>query len=130
MNEERRIVLEMLKDGKITVEEAEQLLNTLSSSEKTNEGPVQKPRHLRVIVESGGHEKVNMKLPYPWLHFGKMRGITFGVPTWDESGEVARALKDLDIDDLLHKIEIGEENLPYTFMDFWESDRHIRIVLE
>ena len=58
---ERMQILNMLSEGKITVEEANQLLRAIDepASEETRE----KPRWLRVRVSEGGIEKVKVNIP-------------------------------------------------------------------
>ena len=85
MTEERRQILEMLAQGKITVAEAEQLLSAVGASPggagtaATDRGPSAasktKPKYLHVLVESGreGAEKeprVNIRVPMQLLRAG------------------------------------------------------------
>lgn len=74
MNEKMRI-LNMLKDGAITAEEAETLLNALEKPTAPAEEAIQmkdnrgrKPKKLRITVDAGGEErrekaKVNVNIP-------------------------------------------------------------------
>ena len=80
MNEDRRQILEMLASGKITADEAERLIEALSKSSpefSAEEGkPANKPKYLRVLVESGaGYHgssptKVNVRIPIQLLRAG------------------------------------------------------------
>ncbi|HUJ40028.1 MAG TPA: hypothetical protein VLW54_05745 [Candidatus Acidoferrales bacterium] len=81
MSAETRQVLEMLKDGKITPEDAEKLLEKLSGPSATPPGAppagagagaqpganpgggAARPRFLRIRVERPGRENVNMRVP-------------------------------------------------------------------
>ena len=70
MSEETRKVLEMLSSGKITVQEAEQLLQAVkvSASEETNGEKKADPKYFRILVNkpaSDGKkaENVNIKVP-------------------------------------------------------------------
>ncbi len=66
-------ILEMLQDGKLNVEEAENLLSALGEDDSVNFNTDQrktreddskaKKRHLRIIVNEDGKEKVNLALP-------------------------------------------------------------------
>lgn len=75
MNEERRKILEMLQQGKITVEETERLLAALASPEETKAG-VEKPscKYLKVIVEpspqSENRDRVNIRVPVKLIRAG------------------------------------------------------------
>jgi len=81
MSAETKQVLEMLKDGKITTEDAEKLLDKLSGSSAGPSATASagdaagappatspsrspgKPRFLRIRIERPGRENVNMRVP-------------------------------------------------------------------
>jgi len=81
MSAETKQVLEMLKEGKITTEDAEKLLDKLAGSGTASSGTVSagsgasgqsatstsggsgKPRFLRIQIERPGRENVNMRVP-------------------------------------------------------------------
>jgi len=79
MNEDRRHILQMLSDGKISADEAERLISAL---EKVNgsapavigsNGPPTKAKYLRVMVdttEGNGPTKVNIRVPMSLLRAG------------------------------------------------------------
>jgi hypothetical protein len=75
MNEERKKILEMLQQGKITVDEADKLLAALSSPEETEPGD-EKPacKYLRVQVEPGpeseNKDRVNIRVPMKLIRAG------------------------------------------------------------
>ncbi len=103
MNEERTKILEMLKDGKISVADAERLLAALSSGEAVGnepQGPGRgKSRYLRVQVEpgpgSGSKDRVNIRVPMKLIRAG-LKLAAF-IPR-DARNQVASALKDKGID--------------------------------
>ena len=115
MNEERMRILEMLQEGMINAEEAEKLLTALGEEEsgKTtafrlqgrNEGQKQQgttKRHLRIIVNEGGKEKVNMSLP-----LGIAKSLLNFVP---QSAKDKMEEKDINLDFLNKTIdELSEE---------------------
>lgn len=82
MNEDKKKILEMLAQGKISADEAGKLLDAISPG--TNEvnaapapAPAEKtdPKFLRVLVESAGHngrgkETVNVRIPFQLLRAG------------------------------------------------------------
>jgi hypothetical protein len=78
MNEQRRQVLQMLAEGKITADEAERLIDAVGrelSELPSGVAPRQKPRpkYLRVLVEdtSGGEpSRVNIRVPLQLLRAG------------------------------------------------------------
>ena len=72
MSEERKKVLEMLAAGKITAEEAEKLLDKLSSNASNETAGAKtppasaatgtaKPKYLRIVVDQPGHKEVNVR---------------------------------------------------------------------
>lgn len=82
MSEQRRQILQMLADGKVTADEAEQLIAALErdqpSFSSSDAEPAQKPRpkYLRVVVDSAenfggdGRGKVNVRVPLQLLRAG------------------------------------------------------------
>lgn len=67
MSEERVQILNMLRDGKITVEEADRLLEAVNEQARPAEGTAEvgggKARFLQVRVWEEGKSKVNVNLP-------------------------------------------------------------------
>lgn len=67
MSEEKRIILEMVKDGKISVDEAELLLEKANPGESIDETSVAKKssskKFLRIRVTEEDEVKVNIKIP-------------------------------------------------------------------
>ena len=83
MNDDRRSVLQMLADGKITADEAERLLSALdrngapaSSQPRGSAGANNAPKYLRVSVDTDepgdvdGPTKVNIRVPMALLRAG------------------------------------------------------------
>ena len=81
MNEQRRKILQMLAEGKITADEAERLIDALEqerpeSPPKATPRPKPQPKYLRVVVSSadnvGGGEpgRVNVRIPLQLLRAG------------------------------------------------------------
>ncbi len=75
MNEERKRILEMLSEGKINTEEAEELLSALTEDEQNvPEGVKKVPRYLRVMIEPGSgsenKDRVNVRIPIKLIRAG------------------------------------------------------------
>jgi DUF4097 and DUF4098 domain-containing protein YvlB len=74
MSEEKRMILEMLKEGKISVEEAEQLLEKLNNGESLNDRPRNKKpnskKFLRVRVTEEDKVKANVNIPIALAEVG------------------------------------------------------------
>ncbi|PYQ52078.1 MAG: hypothetical protein DMF59_05920 [Acidobacteria bacterium] len=69
MNEERRMILEMLAQGKINADEAERLLAALEKGQP-GEPSSRKPKYLHLIVEGEDETKVNVRAPMQLLRAG------------------------------------------------------------
>jgi hypothetical protein len=106
MNDERKRILQMLSEGKITVDEAERLLEAIPRAMGSQgEGgglPMQraarKPKYLRIEVNSGKPgkaDRVNIRVPLGLLKAGvRLKGLIPG----DAAARVNSALKDKGID--------------------------------
>jgi hypothetical protein len=118
MNENRRQILQMLSEGKITADEAERLISameqTSTSTASQTEKPINKarPKYLRVEVDSEerGHNegptKVNVRVPMQLLRAGVRLASLIPAQALDRANE-AMHKKGIPID-LSH---IKPENL-------------------
>jgi len=79
MNEQRRQILEMLAEGKITADEAERLIDAVEREQPESPpgaGLRTKPKYLRVLVSSednfggNGPGRVNIRVPLQLLRAG------------------------------------------------------------
>lgn len=78
MKEERRQILEMLAEGKITAEDAERLLDKLGAGEKKDHpapgaranNTSSRLKYLRVLVDSTDGDKVNIRVPLALIRTG------------------------------------------------------------
>lgn len=80
MNGQRRQILEMLSEGKITADEAERLIDALDRQRPEPQpvaaaGPRTRPRYIRVVVNSeeagtDGPSRVNVRVPLQLLRAG------------------------------------------------------------
>jgi hypothetical protein len=76
MDQDRRSILQMLSDHKITADEAERLLAAVDrGGAATPSSPPGRPKYLRVLVDSdepggGGPTKVNVRVPMALLRAG------------------------------------------------------------
>jgi hypothetical protein len=138
--EERMKILQMVQEGKITPEDAAQLLDAInagsapsnaSSSRKTGApvepmgpegplGPGRKPRFLRVRVTDTdtGRPRVNVRLPISMVSVGLKMGSKF-----------APQIEGMDADQLMQIIETGEVGPIVDVVD--EDDgEHVEVFLE
>jgi hypothetical protein len=79
MNEQRRQVLQMLAEGKITADEAERLIDALEREEpeappRAVSRPKPRPKYLRVVMvdnsDGGGPSRINVRIPLQLLRAG------------------------------------------------------------
>lgn len=108
MNEDKRKILEMLSQGKITVEDAEKLLAAVEAPAETpaaSEGGKRAWKYLRVQVEPGpgseSKDKVNIRVPFKLIRAG-LKFAAF-IPR-EYQGKVGEALKEKGMDVDLAKI--------------------------
>ena len=107
MTEERKRILEMLSEGKITPEEAEKLLAALSRGDEVVSGNGSRtPRYLRVMVEPGPNsstsDRVNIRVPLKLIRAG-LKLASF-IPK-DARTQVNDALHEKGIDVDFNKIK-------------------------
>jgi hypothetical protein len=130
--EERIQVLKMVQEGKISAEEAAQLLEEMegvgtTSAPKTEdtqfpvpEGLGRKPRWLRVRVTDtdSGRPRVNVRLPISMVNIGLKMGTRF-----------APEIEGLQTDQLMKIIEAGEIGQIVDVMDEKDGE-HVEVFLE
>jgi hypothetical protein len=79
MSEETRKVLEMLSSGKVSVPEAEQLLQALGAAGATSDDKKAEPRYFRILVDKPARdgkkaEAVNIRVPMTVVRGGLRLG--------------------------------------------------------
>ena len=82
MSDETRKVLEMLSNGKVSVEEAEQLLQAVASPGATVDDKKSEPRYFRILVnkparEGKKAEAMNIRVPITVVRGGLRLGALF-----------------------------------------------------
>jgi hypothetical protein len=120
MSIERKQVLEMLAQGKISPEEADQLLEKLAAPKAPAAaipvavaGPAGLPKFLRVVVDSSDGDKVNIRVPLALVRTGiklsammpkeagdklAEKGIDLGQLGGLKGDELIEALRELTVD--------------------------------
>jgi len=113
----RKKVLEMLSEGKITVDEATALLERLGSrgdpeeapvrGEDVAQGPSRDLKYLRVVVDSADGDKVNVRVPLSLIRTGiKLKSLIPGnvAEKMGDHGLDLSQLSDLDGDALIEAL--------------------------
>ncbi|MBL7034027.1 MAG: hypothetical protein ISR91_07765 [Candidatus Delongbacteria bacterium] len=107
MENERKQVLEMVAEGKVTVEEAQQLLDALNQQPQDQDnfdlpakraGVFRKPRMIYIEVVEHGRKKVNVRIPLALAKVG-MRFVPEDVV--DVAGEK------INLDELFDAVKNG-----------------------
>jgi hypothetical protein len=121
MSTERRQVLDMLAEGKISSADADRLLDKLAGAEGARVGtstetrplPAGAPRYLRVVVDAKNGEVVNIRVPLFLVRTGiklstmlpakvgrrlSEQGIDLSQLSGLEGDDLVRALRELQVD--------------------------------
>lgn len=103
--EEKKQILEMLTSGKITQEQALELLAALEEGTETIKTPSTEKKFLRVRVQDGGGngDKVNINIPLGLVKVGLKLASKYA------DDEDLKALDKIDFDEVLEMIEQGAE---------------------
>ena len=142
MTENRRQVLDMLAQGKITVEEAERLLSLVdqpagadAGGAETSEARKPAPKYLRVVIEDGDgpqSEHVNIRVPMGLIRAGVR--LASVLPS-DATSKINEKLKEKGIPIDLGKIKAEDlENLVDSLsdlqVDIQDGKETVRIYVE
>ncbi|UNO38916.1 hypothetical protein [Streptomyces sp. MST-110588] len=142
MNEQRRQILEMLAEGKITADEAERLIEALQRQQpgtppESTYRPKARPKYLRVVMDAedetgGGPTRLNVRVPLQLLRAG-VRLTTLLPPAaiTKVNAELAKAgvpidlaeLKPQHLDDLI-------EHLDDVIVDLDDPSSKMRVYCE
>jgi hypothetical protein len=146
MSEERRKILDMLAEGKIDVNQAEQLLSAIGKSDEmsvnktetdTITSPKSKPKYLIINVNGNGeghhkHEKVNVRVPLQIIRAGVKIASVMPKGTTERIHEKLHEKGiNIDLDDLdpKHLDELIEALTEFS-IDVDDHDEKVRIYCE
>jgi type IV pilus biogenesis protein CpaD/CtpE len=103
MKEERKRILDMLAEGQIEVEEAEDLLAALEEEgkEDTSSPAEKEASFLRIKVSEGGENKVNVNIP--------LSVARFAAGFLSDKQREKLAEKGVDIDRILDEVKAGAD---------------------
>lgn len=119
MSDERKRILSMLAEGKITADEAEELLNALYS-EKDKQQPIRKEaKFLRIKVWENGKDKVNVNVP---LSLAKV-AMKF-IP---EEAKDQMSAKQIDLDEIIREIQCGASAGKIVEVEDEEDGKMVRV---
>ena len=142
MTENRRQVLDMLAQGKITVEEAERLLSLVdqpagadTGGAETSEARKTAPKYLRVVIKDGDgpeSEHVNIRVPMGLIRAGVR--LASLLPS-NATSKINEKLKEKGIPIDLGKIKGGDlddlvDSLSDLQVDVQDGKEKVRIYVE
>ncbi|MEV0563606.1 hypothetical protein [Dactylosporangium sp. NPDC050588] len=140
MNEQRKDILDMLAAGKITVDEAEQLIAALERDQPLvatlpEARPKGKPKYLRVLVdtlEAGEPGRVNVRVPLQLLRAGvKLVALIPPQALQHANAEMHKSGVPFDLTQLKpEQLEALIEHLDEMTVDVDQPDAKVRVFCE
>jgi hypothetical protein len=141
MNEERRDILQMLAEGKITAEEAEKLISALERSRPASAVPGSgaprkaQPKYLRVVVDTNEHgtpSRVNIRVPLQLLRAGVRLAALIPPPALSQANaELSKSGVPFDLTQLKpDQLEALIEHLDDMTVEVDQPDTTVRIFCE
>jgi len=143
-NDHRRRILDLLAQGKITVDDADQLLRALraSSLESETAEPADKQaaRWIRVTVDKAARDgkpakQVSIRVPMALVRGGVRLGAIFPRLSRKDSDEFSQHLRDHGVDVDWSKLDLSQldavlQNLDETTIDVDKGKAQVRISYE
>lgn len=143
MNEQRRQILQMLADGKITADEAERLIGALErerpeSAPGAAARPKSRPKYLRVVVswtdDSGGDGpgRINVRVPLQLLRAGvRLTSLIPPQALTKVNAELNRSGVPIDLTELKPQhLEELIEQLDDVIVDLDDPDTKVQVFCE
>lgn len=129
MKEEIKQVLDMLKEGKITNEEAVNLIDALKSTDKENnskEQPIsnKQKRFIKINVTKDNKPKVNIKVPFSLVKWGINIANKMGKDTVKIGGEEIP----FDMDEL--NKAINDPEFSGKICDVYDEEKNEHVEIE
>jgi len=140
MNEQRKDILDMLAEGKITAEEAEQLIAALErdqppAASSLDARPKGKAKYLRVVVdalEDGEPARVNVRVPLQLLRAGvRLAALIPPQALGKANAELNKSGVPFDLSQLKpEQLEALVDHLDEMTVEVDQSDAKVRIFCE
>ena len=130
--DEKLKILKMLEEGKVSAEEANNLLEAIDSKSHEIEG---KSRWLKVKVIENGNQKVNVKIPLKVIKIAAKIGGKINVNLPDEAKEQL-AEKGIqfdnikDVEDLNEILAELEKEAPFELVNVEEGAKKVYVYIE
>jgi hypothetical protein len=139
MNEQRRQILQMLAEGKITADEAERLIDALERQRPESPAtprPNLRPKYLRVVVvdDSGGDgpTRVNIRVPLQLLRAGvRLTSLVPPQALTKVNAELSRSGVPIDLTELKpQQLEDLIDQLDDVTVDVDDPDTKLQVFCE
>jgi hypothetical protein len=141
VNEQRKEILQMLAEGKLTAEEADQLIAALEREEPapsvtgSDARPKGKPKYLRVVVDANGDgtpSRVNIRVPLQLLRAGvRLAALIPPQALGEANAELSRSGVPFDLTQLRpDQLEALVEHLDDMTVEVDQPDTKVRIFCE
>jgi hypothetical protein len=142
VNEQRKEILQMLAEGKVTAEEAEQLIAALERDQPAPAAldadvrPKAKPKYLRVKVDAndddGSAIRVNIRVPLQLLRAGvRLAALIPAQALGEANAELSRSGVPFDLTQLKpEQLEELIEHLDDMTVEVDQTDAKVRIFCE
>ncbi|SCL38307.1 hypothetical protein GA0070624_6170 [Micromonospora rhizosphaerae] len=141
MNEQRKEILQMLAEGKITTEEADQLIAALERDQPvpvasgSDVRPKGKPKYLRVMVDAnddGIPSRVNVRVPLQLLRAGvRLAALIPAQALGEANAELTRSGLPFDLTQLKpEQLEALVEHLDDMTVEVDQPDTKVRVFCE
>jgi len=141
VNEQRKEILQMLAEGKVTAEEAEQLIAALERDQPAPAAPGSdvrpkgKPKYLRVMVDAtdeGVASRVNIRVPLQLLRAGvRLAALIPAQALGEANAELSRSGVPVDLTQLKpEQLEALVEHLDDMTVEVDQPDTKVRIFCE
>jgi Asp-tRNA(Asn)/Glu-tRNA(Gln) amidotransferase B subunit len=142
MNEQRKDILDMLAEGKITAEEAEQLIAALERDQPVaaavadaDARPRTKPKYLRVMVDAiddGTPSRVNVRVPLQLIRAGvKLAALIPPQALGEANKELHRSGIPFDLTQIKpEQLEALIEHLDEMTVEVDQPDAKVRVFCE
>ncbi|WP_214319965.1 DUF2089 domain-containing protein [Nonomuraea sediminis] len=140
MNEQRKDILDLLAEGRITAEEAEQLLTALERNQPPAAAspaarPKGKAKYLRVVMEfleEGESQRLNVRVPLQLLRAGVQLAALIPPQALERANaELSRSGVPFDLTQLKPEhLEPLVEHLDETVVELEQTDGYLRVFCE
>jgi hypothetical protein len=142
MNEQRRQILQMLAEGKITADEAERLIDALERAQPESppaaeSHPRRRPKYLRVVVNAADHPgaeptRINIRVPLQLLRAGVRLASLIPPPALAKvNAELDRSGVPIDLTELKPQhLEELIDQLGDVIVDVDEPDTKVQVFCE